>query len=330
MAHKSILVRIDDRIRLMSALLAVTDYPEKAHQRKGHRPHAHARATTKALQEYKNHPAVMQTQYLLNKNAPLEALYSYVLRLAWPTLTIAENPAWIPQNWNQYMLEFYETVKLTDIWQQDAAQWEKAQLEAASVLKDVDVYDFLRPFFGDVSEQLVFMPNISYPSDVSVGARIENDLMAVVPPRIAWGDNPPWPFTEDKAHVFSNSLTEYVRLLMLAYLRQNAKLIDPVTQKDLPVSDDFKTRFPTWGEQFTWLFVGGVVALFLESRINQQEAQAYILMEKKAKGVSILPGVVSVLKRYLNEYEGGKYKEFTEFLPHFPGHLRIAKTITSL
>lgn len=330
MAQKSVVVRIDDRIRLMSALLSVTDYPEKAHQRKGHRPHAHARATAKALQEYKSHPAVMQTQYLLTKNAPLEALYTYVLRLSWPDLTIAENPPWIPQNWNQHMRDFYQTSKLQDIWNQDAAEWQKALSESNSVFKDVDFYGFLKPFFGEIGTQLVFMPNISYPSDISVGVRVDGELLAAVPPRIAWGDNPPWPFTEDKAHVFSNSLVEYVRLLTLAYLRENAKIVDPVAQKELPVTDDFKVRYPTWGEQFTWLFVAGLVAMFLESRINAQEAQAYILMEKKAKGVMILPGVVSVLKRYVGEYETGKYKEFTEFLPHFPGHLKIAKTITSL
>ena len=53
-------------------------------------------------------------------------------------------------------------------------------------------------------------------------------------------------------------------------------------------------------------------------------------MEKKARGITIMPGVISVLQRYLNEYEDGKYSKFTEFLPHFPGHLRIAKTISAI
>lgn len=330
MANKSIVVRIDDRIRLMSAILSVTNYPDKAQQHIGHRPHTHARNTTRWLHEYKNHPAVVQTQLLLDKKAPLEALYTYILRLPWPDLKGAEAPPWIPANWNHHMRDLYETSKLQRLWNDEAGQWEKAQIEAVSVFKEVDFYSFLKPFFGDVPEQLVFMPNISYPSETAVGVRMDNELICAVPPRIAWGDNPPWPFTEDKAHVFSSSLVEYVRLLMLAYLRQNAKAVDPVTQKELPVSDEFKARFPTWGEQFTFLFVAGVVALFLETRVSKKEAEAYILVEKKAKGVTILPGVVSVLKRYLGDYQNGKYKELTDFLPLFPGHLKIAKTITSL
>lgn len=330
MVNKSVLVRIDDRIRLMSAILGVTTYPEKAQQRIGHRPHAHARNTTKWLQEYKTHPAVVQTQLLMDKKAPLEALYTYILRLSWPDLKAADTPPWIPPNWTQHMRDLYETSQLQRLWDGEAGQWEKAQIEAISVFKDVDFYGFLKPFFGDVPQQLVVMPNISYPSETAVGVRMDNELICAVPPRIAWGDNPPWPFTEDKAHVFSSALAEYVRLLMLAYLRQNAKAVDPVTQKDLPVSDDFKARYPTWGEQFTWLFVSGVVVLFLETRLSKKEAEAYILVERKARGVTILPGVVSVLKRYLNDYQNGKYKEFTEFLPLFPGHLKIAKTITSL
>ena len=150
------------------------------------------------------------------------------------------------------------------------------------------------------------------------------------PPRIAWGDNPPWPFDEDHAHIFSTSLSEYARLLLLAYLRQNAEDIEPITRKPLPVDEEFKRAHPTWGDQLTELFVPGCVAIFLERRVSPQEAKSFILMEKKARGITILPGVISVLQRYLNEYEDGKYTKFTEFLPHFPGHLRIAKTISAI
>lgn len=330
MSEKNVLVLIDNRIRLMSAVLAVTDWPERAQQRKGHRPHAHARSTTRWLADFRNHPAVQIAQWLLNQNAPLQALYTYALKLTWPDLYITNPPKWVPEGWNDYLYDLLVNSNVYELWNQDADAWNKAQIEADSVLKGAFFYEFLQPFVGEIRDQLIYMPNISYPSDMAVGIRIGKEIVCIGPPRIAWGDNPPWPFDEDQGHIYSTCLAEYARLLMLAYLRQNAEAVAPIAQKPLPVDEEFKALYPTWGDQFTELFVAGSVALYLEKRVSPQEAKAFILMEKKAHGVTILPGVVSVLQRYLNEYYNGRYQSFLQYLPHFPGHLRVAKTISAL
>ena len=72
------------------------------------------------------------------------------------------------------------------------------------------------------------------------------------------------------------------------------------------------------------------VAIFLEETINPQEAKAYILMENKVHGVTILPSVVSVLKRYLSEHKEGRFEQLSDFLPNFGKHLRVAKRMISL
>ena len=174
------------------------------------------------------------------------------------------------------------------------------------------------------------MPNISYPSDCEVGIRLDGELFCVVPPRIAWGDNEPWPFDEDPAHIFRGMLSVYGRLLMVSYLRQKAAEVAPLASKPLPVEDSFKETHPTWSDQFTELFVSGAVAIFLEKTINPQEAKAYILMENKVHGVTILPSVVSVLKRYLSEHNEGRFAQLSDFLPTFGKHLRVAKRVISL
>jgi hypothetical protein len=330
MAEQKIQVTIDDRVRLMSAVLAVTDFPERAQQRKGHRPHTHARNTTKWLAAYRDHPAVVGAQTLLNQNAPLEALYTYALKLSFPAMTIDNPPPWTPPNWHEQLRDLYQSARLGELWEQDKALWQKAQKDVGDVLRNADYYAFLEPFVGPVDEQLIYMANISYPSDMAIGARVGGDIICVGPPRIAWGDNEPWPFNEDPAHVYSTSLVEYARLLMLAYLRQNAAQVAPVTQKPLPVDEEFLRKFPKWGDQFTELFVTGAVAIYLEQHVSPQEAKSFILMERKAKGVTILPGVVSVLQRYLSEFRDGKYRSFTDYLPHFPGHLRVAKKVSLL
>ncbi|MBZ0288207.1 MAG: hypothetical protein K8I30_11380, partial [Anaerolineae bacterium] len=53
-----VVVRLDDRIRLMSALLAATNWPDKSQERQPHGTHAHARATRKYLAEWIKHDAV--------------------------------------------------------------------------------------------------------------------------------------------------------------------------------------------------------------------------------------------------------------------------------
>lgn len=323
-------VRIDDRIRLMSAVLAATDFPEQAQERVGHRPHLHARSTQKRVSAFQQHPAVLGAQHLLNKRAPLDALFTYVLRLSYPDFSIAINPGWVPEQWNLHLRDFYEKAELPALWAEDAAQWEKAQAEASAILKGVDFHHFLKPFVGQVGETLVYMPNISYPSDLAVAVRTGNELICIGPPRIAWGDNPPWPFDEDQGHIYSSSLSQYARLLMYGYLRQHAELVAPVTKKALPVDEAYKKKYPSWGDQFTELVVPGIVTLFLEQAVNKQEANAFIMMERKIKGVTILPGVVSVLRRFLKEQESGKYQRFVDYLPMFPMHLRVAKGITSL
>jgi hypothetical protein len=330
MASNQLLVRVDNRIRLMSAVLAVTDWPDRAQQRKGHRAHTHARNTTKFLQPFAQHPAVQGAQKLLNQKAPLEAFFAYALKLSWGDFGVESPPPWVPADWNRALGDFYTQTNLAQLWKQDRVFWEKAEAEASGLLGDVDFYSFLGPFLGPIQEQLVYMPNISYPSDLAVGVRAGGELICIGPPRIAWGDNEPWPFDEDPAHMYSSTLSEYARLLIMAYLRQNASEVEPITQKPLPVDEAFRAANPNWGDQFVQLFVAGCVAMYLEHKINQQEAKSFILMEKKLKGITVLPGVISVLERYLRERAEGKFEAFVEFLPFFPGHLRVANRVSSI
>ncbi|NJL94609.1 MAG: hypothetical protein HC915_13235 [Anaerolineae bacterium] len=269
-------------------------------------------------------------QKFLDQNAPLEALFTLVSRFSWPELHIAEPPPWMPAGWNTHLHEFYEAAQLQRLWAEEQGHWESARIETLAVFNNVDFYTFLKPLLGEVDETFVFMPNISYPSDLAVGLRVNNELVCIGPPRIAWGDNPPWPFDEDKGHIFSISLTEYVRLLLLKYLRQHAAEVAPAAEKPLPVSEDFKARYPNWGDQFTALVVPGIVALYLENHVSEQEAKAYVMMEKKAKGVTILPGVINVLQRYLNEQAEGKYESLKDYLSIFPRHLKVTKGIAAL
>jgi hypothetical protein len=325
-----VIVRLDDRVRLMSAVLAATDWPAKSQAKKPHGTHLHARSTRKFLEVVKNHPAVQAMQGLLDQNAPLEAFFTFALQLDWPSLTIKELPGWVPPKWNEQLADFYTQARLATWWKNEDAAWQSAFHESEKMFKDVYFRPMLQNFFGKVSDKLTFIPNISYPTDVDLAIRIDGEMVCIAPPRLAWGDSPPWPYDEDPGYIYRTALQQYGKQLVHAYLRTHAEELTTVIQTPLPVSDQFKGRYPTWQEQFTVLFDAAISALYMEKHLSKAEINAYVLMERKMHGMTSLPGMISVLRRYLAAYEEGKYKELIDFLPSFPKQFKIAARIVSL
>lgn len=330
MAERTLNILIDDRVRLLSAVLAATRWPEMEQNRKRHRAHAHARSLTRYVSAHVDHPALHTLQALLDQNTPLEALFTCALNLSWPDLELRTPPPWLPLHWADELADFYVQASLADWWAIERDEWENALDQTRKAVSFADLHEFFRPFVGDISDAFVVMPNVAYPTDREVGVRLDGQLFCAVPPRIAWGDNAPWPFDEDPGHLFRGIVTEFGRLLMVSYLRHKAAAVAPLMETELPVGQKFRETHPSWSDQLTGLFVAGSVAIFLEQALGTREAESYILMENKLHGLTVLPGVVAVLKRYLTEYHEGRYTQFAEYLPNFAKHLRVAKRVVSL
>lgn len=327
---QDVTVRLDNRIRLMSAVLAATDWPQKSQERQPHGTHAHSRATRKRLEPFKHHPAAQGLQGLIDQGAPLEAIFTFALHLTWPNLDIADAPRWVPPGWNEWLRDFYRATELEKWWKEEEMAWQNSVRESQHMFKGVAFKPFFKPFIGDISEALIFIPNISFPTDQEIGVRLPGELICIAPPRLAWGDSPPWPFDEDPAHIYRSALSQYGRMLIMHFIRTHAEIIAPITETPLPVSDQFKSRYPTWQEQFTNLFVAAICALYLEGHVSKAEANAYVLMERKTQGMAALPGMISVMRRYLKEYESGRYSGLIDFMPVFPKQLRVANKIVTL
>lgn len=328
-----VIVTLDDRIRLMSAALAATTYPQAAQDHQRHLAHSHARNTQKYLQTrgYASHPAVKTMQTLLDAKAPLEAFYTLAMQLPWPGLQSGTLPSWVPQEWPEQLWDFYNKSELAAYWEENSLPWQDAMTQSKRIFSEVSFAAFLEPFTGGIAEQFVFMPNISYPANTDLGIRHENQLIAIVPPPQAWGDSPPWPYDDETQliSVYRSAIVQYGRLLMLAYLRANAEKLAEAQQKDLPISQELKKQYATWEEQFLMLFTKAAVAMYLEDYVDPLEAKAYMLIEKKAHSIALLPGTISVLRRYLQE-RGNRYETFIDFLPYFPTQLRVAKRMMTL
>jgi len=320
-------VKIDDRARLLSAALSATRYPELAQKRRPHGTHSHARSTSKQLAPFADHAAVQDLQGLLDQGAPLEALFTLIMTTRLPDLTIERPPRWMPANWGDKLRDFMQRAALTQWWQDEDGAWMKAREDAARMFESISFKPFLYPF---VAENLVFVPNISFPTDQELGLRLGRDLVCIAPPRLAWGDSPPWPYNEDPTHVYRAALSQYAKMLMIGYLRAHADVVADASKNPIQMGDQGRIKYPTWQDQFAALFVAGAVAIFLEDHVNKAEASAYVLMERKTNNLTVLPAVIAVLRRYMNEREAGKFGSLLDFLPVFPKQLRVTTKIQAL
>ena len=328
-------IMLDNRLRLISTALAATDFPQKAQDRKRHHAHAHARAAIKHLQDrdMSKHPAIIALQDMLNQGVPIEALFALAMYLKWPDLSAPALPAWVPNGWNEQLRDFYDKSEAGLFWEAADKSWQNANAESERVFTEkVHFKDLLEKFVGKIDEEFVFVPNLLWPADREVGIRVENQLISIVPPPLAWGESPPWPYDEETRlaeHTYPMALAQYARLLMLNYLRTHADKLSDATEKDLPINDELKVQYPTWEDQFLALFQSGIVAIYLEDYINPVEAKGFMLMEKRVRKMTELPGTVSVLRRFLQQ-KGGKFETLADFLTVFPSQLRVAKKIVTL
>jgi hypothetical protein len=328
---RPILIRVDDRMRLISAALSATRYPELAQQRQKHGVTLHARGTRKWLAEYADHPAVKALQMLLNRGITLEHVFGYGMRLTWPHLhNAADTPAWVPPGWNAALMHFFQASKLAEWWAEEDEAWQQCVRHLTEIFDRVNIEQFLRPFFGAFPESLVVLPNISYPTDQNVAITANRELIAIIPPRRAWGDSAPWPYDNDPVYVYQEALRAYIKLLLYADFVRHRDMIAGISERALPVGEKFAAHHPTWTEQMVSLLTAGLVALFLEEALDAREARAFVHMAQKVEGLSILSQVVTLLKRYQEEQRNGKYTALIEYLPIFVKQLRVARTLAAL
>lgn len=269
-------------------------------------------------------------QTLLDNGAPLEALFTLVAHLPWPDLETNTLPRWVPPNWNLHLADFYHKAKLAEWWEQEKHLWDESFDQSQRMFADAHFKQFLSQFVGNIQEDFVFVPNICYPANQEIGVRVgSKELIAICPPRLAWGDSPPWPYDEDKPYIHRVALSEYTRMILLGFLRANADVVVEAAKNELAVSDMFKALYPTWGEQFVTIFVSASIAVYLE-QLDRLEARAYVKEQTKIHNMKILPGAVNVLQRYLRERENGRFDTIADFLPVFPKQLKVAKRIISI
>ena len=109
-------VRIDDRVRLIGALLAMTSYPNDIQRIRPHGTHIHARNTRRTLGDLSADPAVMQAQAMLDAKTPLETFFTLAMHLHPETLEVVRPlPGWVPADWATNLKGFSKRTHLS-LW----------------------------------------------------------------------------------------------------------------------------------------------------------------------------------------------------------------------
>lgn len=330
MAGSNITVRVDDRVRTLATLLALTTWPEEEQAYKPHGVHAHAKAIRGALSQLEGHPAVIRMQELIESGRRLDEIFSYTNALSWPGMRArsADLPSWAPEDWSSNLREFVNANRVRDLWERDKSAWTQAEDQARTALATGgDPSLLLGQFFGRESLEFIFQPNLCFPSADTVGFRTGKALTCICPPPVAWGNNPPWPYDDNPAETYREAFITYARLLLREFFVSHPEAAELARQGRLPVPNAFLARYPDWFDQFSVIITTGLTALALRQFYGEQEEAAYVVMSHKAHGFQILPAVVDVLRYYLEGQAAGKYVNFADYLPSFFSSLRVAEKI---
>jgi hypothetical protein len=332
MTQSSIIVQVDDRIRLMAALLSMTTWPFQEQDRQPHDVHAHAKATRLYLKDAEEHPAVLTMQELMEAGRSLDELFCYGTCLTWPNVRArgTDAPEWAPREWSAQIRDFTYSTRIRDLWERDKAAWDAAEEQVRRALSGGDPSAFLARFFGPTDVELVFQPNLAFPTDRALVLQRPDEVICVCPPRIAWGHNPPWPFDDDPANTYADAMLKYAAVFLREYLARHPRETAAIQSAKLPVPNTFRARHPEWLDRFAVLFTNGLAAIFLEETFGEKEAASFVLMAHKEHGFEVLESVVDVLRRFLEGHKQGKYEEFADYMPVFPRTLNIAVSMRNV
>ncbi len=265
---------LDDRARLVMAVLAASQWPALEQKQLVHAVHPHAKQTRHHVQSFAHHPAVAVVNQGLAAGVAVDDYFTAGLRCTWPDFAVLQPlPDRLPVTWGRSLMEFGVATAVADtFWPAHQSAWQ----EGVNDLKTIFANSQVKAFFGrlrhqPISQKLVIMPNILYPALSPVLATTWDTLYLLLPPPKAVGESPPWPYGEDPGWVMAETGQRLTTHL----------LADTLAQLD-------NTQ--------TSLLKFAVTTLLLEQEMDEAEAMAYLLRSKKQHKLPQLPGVVDKLR----------------------------------
>jgi hypothetical protein len=263
-SNSQVEIVIDDRLRLITAVLAAGNWPDIEQAQLTHAVHPHAKQTRQYVANAAAHPAVIWTNQVIEHGESLDDVFTAV-----------------SQNIQQEIFDdFQKVTKIEPFWQEHTADWDEAQNDLTNIFQDSQLPTFLNQISDEpITKTIRIMPNLIYPVLFPVLVSGSDALTLILPLPKAVGESPPWPYGEDPGWVHANACRRLVQFALAN------------TLETLP--DDQQA-----------LLTHAAVTLYLETAVDEGEAMAYMVRSKKQHNLPTLPLVVEALRDYLEEDNG--------------------------
>ncbi len=270
-------VLIDERARLVTAVLAVSEWPEREQAQLTHAVHPHAKQTRHFLAPFASHAAVRSVNQMLAAGVPLAALFSAALRASWPDFVPQEAPPQeVPTSWLADLADFaQQTAVASHYWPQHDALWQEALGDLRAIFTSHLLPGFLARASGQPFRQTIHvLPNLLYPYLSSVLAETSAALYLLPPLPKAVGESPPWPYREGP----DGTLAEATMQLLSHSLQNTLAVMEPAQRQ---------------------LILHAAVTLFLAEALGEADAMAYLVRIKRQFKLPTLPIVVEQARAWL-------------------------------
>ena len=272
-------IGVDNRTRLVGAVLATGRWPALEQAQKPHAVHQQAKLTRSFTEPFADHKAVaLADAFLATQNDPA-SLFAAALACSWPTFT-AEFP--LPAGfdlsaWPEALMDFYtDTAIAAFFWADHEAAWQQAEMDLRQIFQGRDLAAFAGRLLGQpLRRSLHICPNLAYPALQTIAVHNEGGIYLLLPPPQAWGESPPWPYAEGEDWVLAECCYRLSELLV--------PLPEPDRQADL---------------------AHAATVLFLEEALDEPSAQAYLVRTKIELKRPELPAAVNKLRAWLADPAG--------------------------
>jgi len=248
-------VHTDLRVLRAGALLAASGWPEREQRERAYQPHRVALAAQRLFVAHAAEPAVAAAEV-----AAASDMVGY-----WRAALTGE-PA--------------ELAGLDGFIAEHRADLAAAEQDLEGVLAERDLTVLLMQLFARPM-LLAATPNLLYPGRAAVGVATAVDLVAVVPPPIAWGSSTPWRYSERP----DETLAAVAQAFGSALVADGA-----LAQVGVPLAPDDHAAVPA-----------AVAVLALRTFEGAAAADQYQVLAKRTLGLLTLPGVVAALTDWLGQ-----------------------------
>ncbi len=278
-------IAIDNRVRLVAAVLAASRWPDHEQMITPHAVHTHAKMTRQYVSDFANHAATEAVNTMLeNDQLALVDLFGAALRCSWPMLEASEPlpAAYTNGEFLEQLADFYtDSAVAAFFWSDHNAVWQEAAQDLEQIFQNSRLPDFLSKLIGiDLTQNIIVVPNLVYPALQPIVANTAETLYLILPPPRAWGESPPWPYHEDAGWVMAQSCYALTETLLAGVLQS---------------MDDNQRA----------LLRHAAVTLCLEETANEQEAMSYLVRSKKQYNLPDLPTIVEKMRTYLENPGAG-------------------------